>query len=259
MGKYFKTGYYPQNFILLTSPEHQHEKADEIVREAVSLFPDLFHGKRKMFPFELRYVPPFDKTFHELKRLQAIAAEEAQFRDEYRGYIAVDLSAYLKHESEPYFGIAVKFLHDMNDCWKYIFLVDNRNQAAAMELVRKALNILDDVSCGVIEEKSGRIPTDEEIIWKACKEYSVTCSQPAIAFLQTVLNHKEYSPQLVPVILRELFAEYGKGCMIRTDMMKAYLSKKTSVVRYMLPAKLYDGLVAILEEINEKVEYEKAV
>lgn len=259
MGKYFKTGYYPQNFILLHSPEHQHEKADQIVQEAFSLFPDLFNGNRKLFPFELRYVPPFDKTFNELKRLQGAAAEEAKFRDEYRGYIAVDLSAYLKHETEKYFEIAIKFFHDMNDCWKFIFLVDNRNKAAAMDLVRKILCILDDVSCGVIEEEADRVPTDEKWIRNACKEYGVTCSLSVFAFLQKVLNHKEYSRQLVPVLLREVSVEYGAECIIGVDTIKAYFSKGVPVIKYMLSSKLYDGLVAILEEVNEEAEYEKAV
>lgn len=67
MGKYFKNNFYPQNFILLTTAENKYQAVDEIVNEAVLTAPEKFNGRRKSFPFELRYVPPFDKNFRELK------------------------------------------------------------------------------------------------------------------------------------------------------------------------------------------------
>ena len=73
MGKYFKNNFYPQNFILLTTAENKYQAVDEIVNEAVLTVPEKFNGRRKSFPFELRYVPPFDKNFRELKRLQGTA------------------------------------------------------------------------------------------------------------------------------------------------------------------------------------------
>ena len=88
MGKYFKNNFYPQNFILLTTAENKYQAVDEIVNEAVLTVPEKFNGRRKSFPFELRYVPPFDKNFRELKRLQGTAAEMAGFPPQIKKHYA---------------------------------------------------------------------------------------------------------------------------------------------------------------------------
>lgn len=253
MGKYFQSGFYPQNFILLGSLEEQQAQADQIVQEAVTLFPGEFNARRKSFPFELRYIPPFDKAFGELKRLQGAAAEEAGFRDEYRGYIVIDLSAYVTHEAEDYFGRAIKFLHDMSDCWKYIFLVDNSSERAALNLVRNVLQILDDVSCGVLEQNAGDIPANTRLVRNACEEYRITCSTSVCSFLQELIDHNEYPRQLAFTIIRELAGKYGTGYVIRMETISEYFSNGTSVVEYMLVPKLYDDLIALL---NQKIEVE---
>ena len=155
MGKYFKNNFYPQNFILLTTAENKYQAVDEIVNEAVLTVPEKFNGRRKSFPFELRYVPPFDKNFRELKRLQGTAAEMAG-------------SEYIKHQFEVYFEIAVKFFHDMNEYWKFIFVVDNSNQKSALDLVSRVLFILDDVPCRVIELKQEERLTNMQYVEEIC-------------------------------------------------------------------------------------------
>ena len=46
----------------------------------------------------------------------------------------------------------------MNDTWKYIFLIDNKNQKLANELVNKVLHffVSDSIPCKVVEEKKKR-------------------------------------------------------------------------------------------------------
>lgn len=258
MGKYFKSGFYPQNFILLGSPEYQREKAEQIVKEAKKLFPEQFCGKRDSFPFELRYTPPFDKAFAELKRLQGTAAEEAGFRDEYRGYIVIDLSAYIKHEAEDYFELSIKFLYDMSDCWKYIFLIDNSSERAALELVSKVLHILDDVFYRVIELKPDDIPAKSRLVNEMCKKCGVICSESVRVFFKELLEHREYSSQLVFTIIRELAVKFGAGKIVNMQTVNAYFNNTTPVVRYMLEPKLYDKLIDVMKEKVE-VEYVKAI
>lgn len=258
MGKYFQSGFYPQNFILLGSSEDQRGQANQIVQEAVTLFPGEFNARRKFFPFELRYIPPFDKAFSELKRLQGTAAEEAGFRDEYRGYIVIDLSAYVTHEAEDYFGRTIKFLHDMSSCWKYIFLVDNTSERAALSLVRNVLQILDDVPCCVIEQNAGAVPANVRLVRDACEEFGITCSTSVCSFLQELMDHNEYPRRLAFIIVRELAGRYGTGHVIRMETISEYFSNGTSVVEYMLVPKLYDDLIALLNQKIE-VEHEKAI
>ena len=103
------------NYILLGVPAQQREHAEKLVMEQRKYKPEYFEGNTSSFLFELRYIPPFDKAFTELKRIQGTAAEKAGRRDEYRGYIIFDLNQYLSHEEEPYFTIILQFLIDMND------------------------------------------------------------------------------------------------------------------------------------------------
>lgn len=259
MGKYFKNNFYPQNFILLTTAENKYQAVDEIVNEAVLTVPEKFNGRRKSFPFELRYVPPFDKNFRELKRLQGTAAEMAGYHDEYRGYIVIDLSEYIKHELEVYFEIAVKFFHDMNEYWKFIFVVDNSNQKSALDLVSRVLFILDDVPCRVIELKQEERLTNMQYVEEICEKYKVTCSKEVQLFLQNLLEQKEYSQQIVSILVREIAGNFDTSCVVNMELVKEYMKNQDYVIKYMMNPKQFDKFMDILEKREEKQNYAKAV
>ncbi len=259
MGKYFKSGLYPQNFVLLGPSEQLYKEANHIVKEAFKLFPNQFHGKRQAFPFQLRYAPPFDKSFCELKRLQGTAAEEAGFSDVFRGYILMDISAYLKHESEYYFEVSMKYLHDMADVWKYIFLVDSTNEKASMVLVSKVLDILDDIPCGVIEQSELNMQPEANFIGNTCKKYGITCSSSVKAFLEELLIQKEYSEKVVSALIRELASDYVVGTIAGMEEIHSYFRRGIPVVKYMLSPKMYEELIALADERIEEAEYEQTV
>lgn len=92
MKKYFKDATYPKNFILIgTQLDEMKNKANEIVAEAEKKCKEMFNGEDSSFAFDLRYIPPFDKNFGELMRLQGVAAEHVRFKNGYRGYIILDV------------------------------------------------------------------------------------------------------------------------------------------------------------------------
>ena len=254
MKKYFKSSFEPRNIILLGSMDYQRKIANQIVQEAAMLFPELFNGKRASFSYELRYVPPFDKAFNELKRLQGIAAEEAGFRDEFRGYIVMDVSPFITHETDEYFIITLKFLYDMADCWNYIFLVDDSNRKAALDLVREVLLILEDVPCRVIEEKEDKISRNAQYINEVCKEYGITCSIPVQIFLKNLLDHNDCSRQVVTAIIHELSIKFGTGNVLSMIAMCDYFGNGVPNVKYMLTAKQYESLLATMKGISEEIE-----
>lgn len=106
----FINSIYPKNFILLgTQMDELQNKAEVIVSTAYEKFTELFNGEVASFSFDLRYVPPFDKSFTELMRLQGVAAEHVRFKNGYKGYILLDLNEFLKHEKEPYFLRTIKY------------------------------------------------------------------------------------------------------------------------------------------------------
>ena len=98
-----KKNYNSENFILLCRPYEQKETIELIVSIYKNNHPDFFEGERKSFIFELRYTEPFEKNFTELKRLQGLAAEYAGHRNEFQGYIIINLNSYLNHCDECYF------------------------------------------------------------------------------------------------------------------------------------------------------------
>lgn len=110
-----KVIFYPENYILLGSSDAQKAHADIIISEMKNSHPEKFEGNKDSFSFELRYAAPFDKGFQELKRLQGAAAEAAGRRNEFKGYIVIDMNSWLAHHDEEYLNKALLFLIDMSE------------------------------------------------------------------------------------------------------------------------------------------------
>lgn len=122
------------NHIIIGNPMCCGAYAQNAISAIKISHPERFEGVKDYFTFDLRYTAPFNK-FLELKRLQGTAAQAAGRRSEFCGYIIMDLSSWLNHQDEEYFNIALFYLIDRNDCWKYIFLADGQQSAAARKLI----------------------------------------------------------------------------------------------------------------------------
>lgn len=241
---YCKENFGPENFILLGSLDDQKKYAENIVSEISAGFPQLFEGTKKFFCFELRYVPPFDKNFGELKRLQGIAAEAAGRRNEFKGYIIINLSNYLTHEKEDYLRITLQFLIDMSHYWKYIFLVDDSNYKAARELVRNTLNILlHDIPCKVKEQEKGC--TAENIVNRICLKQNIICSPAVKNLLEELIKKGRYNPDLIAALLMDVSGNCR--CGINMEILLDSLKKSKSAVKYMLTQKEFEQLISDTE------------
>lgn len=248
---YFRRG--PENLILPGNPEAQRARAEAVVSERREHCPELFAGNRDCFSFELRYIAPFDRDFRELKRLQGTAAAAAGRRDEFRGYIVIDLSGYLTHEREPYFEKTLLFLADMSECWKYIFLVEDRNPRAARELIAHLLEIF--VQANVPCEVREAAPEPLSEVVTLCRALDVTCTAPVWELLGELLEVERFSRDIVSAFLRDLTWRCGRrislGAMVNT------LSQRESVIRYMLSEKEYSRFKAAIERRKENWYGEK--
>jgi len=117
-----------KNYILLgNNIDDLKIRARNIATESKAQNPLLFNTNEAYVEYDMKYVAPFDKNFDMLFNIQGILAEKARFQDEYRGFIIFDVTKYLHHENEDWFDISLKFFHDQNNIWKYIFLVDISN------------------------------------------------------------------------------------------------------------------------------------
>lgn len=246
--------FHPENYILLGTPRTRKADVDAIISEAKTCHPEKFEGNEDSFSFELRYTVPFDKGFKELKRLQGTAAEIAGRRNEFKGYIVINLSSWLTHHDEEYLDKALLFLVDMNDCWKYIFLVNDQNSKAARELVGKILAVFfqDHIPCEVREANIEYL--NKERVNTLCREQSIICSPPVKELLQELLA-QDFSESIVSAFLSEMSWNYGKKININT--LVDFMTNRETVIYYMLAPKEYHRFTNIIEQRKENWYDEK--
>ena len=237
-----------ENYILLGTPLTRQSDIESIIHNAKIQHPEQFAGKKDFFAFELRYTESFDKNFTELKRLQGTAAEAAGRRDEFRGYIGINLSSYLNHHEEEYLKKIILFLIDMSDCWKYIFIVDDQNARSARELVGKVLKffIHDNLRCSVSEKKE-KTPVGD-LVSEICRERGITCTLQVKRILRRMLD-QNFSSELITALLTEI-SWYTDKC-INKDMLETFLSGQDFTLRYMLTQKEFNRLLSFFERRSQ--------
>lgn len=245
---------YPENFILLGTTGAMPTDADILISEMKSSHPEKFEGNKDYVTFELRYAAPFDKSFHELKRLQGTASEAAGRRSDFKGYIVVDMRSWLTHHNEEYLNKALLFLVDMSECWKYIFLVDNQNAKAARELVGKILSVFfcDHIPC-VVKETNVKHSFKSRVN-DLCKAQGVICSSQVKEFLQELME-LEFSESVVTALLAEM--AWCAGKKISVDTLVNLADSHCSAVGYMLTQKDYNRLLAVIDKRKENWYGEK--
>ena len=250
------TAFYPEHCILLGDPMLLKEQAMSIIAQAKERFPEKFAGQKDYFFFELRYVAPFDKSFRELKRPQGEAAAAAGRRDEFRGYIILNLSEYLTHEDEAYFTITLQFLADMSDTWKYILLVDSTNRRQASAMIDRILSLFvqNNIPCEVKEAVA--VPPDRSPVSDICAELNVVCSRPVATLMQRLLD-QGFSEKVIRTLLRDISWHSGqKICWLAIDPLFSE-NATSSIVRYVLPEKEYERLLAVIQQQRKQHYGEK--
>lgn len=250
-----RKNYYSENYVLLGKPYEQQEIIQCIVDEYKDKHSDFFEGERDSFVFELRYTEPFEKQFTELKRLQGLAAEYAGRRNEFKGYIIINLSSYLSHANDHYFKIILYFLLDMNDTWKYIFLIDNKNQKLANELVNKVLHffVSDSIPCKVVEERKEKEKI--KIVNSIFETKGINCSDDVKSLFVELLNH-DFKEEVVSQLITSI-SWYSHKC-INMELIDRLVSDSESIIRYILSQKELDELCSLVELRKEKEKHEEA-
>ena len=246
--------FQPKNYILLGDSRSCASHGEAIVAKMKSCCPQTFEGNADSFSFVFDYVPPFDKEFYELKRLQGTAAKNAGRRDEFRGYVILDLNSWLTHQNEAYLHKALLFLVDMSDYWKYIFLVNDENPRAAKYLAGTILAVFfrDHIPCKVKE--IGMPCSQKDRVQSICKELDVSCTPNAKALLQELLSH-DFHRDIIAALLNEISWSCGK--QISMTAITDFLSVQEPAIRFMLTQKEYDRFLRTMEERKENWYGEK--
>lgn len=218
---YFKNRFYPQNFVILKS-----DNTDSIIEnlsyEAASLAPDCFDAETPCFNFILHYQPPYSE-FTELKRLQAEAIKNTRFKDEYRGYIAIDISEWTNHFGEDFFIIALTFLSDMSDSWKYIFLLDKENALTNVSQTFERL-VPDMRVFNIKTVNSTENDFAEELNSEVRKTYKKSFTPSAKMLLQRVFNTKTCTKDVITNSAKDIALYFLNEAKISESLIAEYLS-----------------------------------
>lgn len=207
------------NHIIIGNPMCCGAYAQNAISAIKISHPERFEGVKDYFTFDLRYTAPFNK-FLELKRLQGTAAQAAGRRSEFCGYIIMDLSSWLNHQDEEYFNIALFYLIDRNDCWKYIFLVDGQQSAAARKLVAKLLTTFyhDHITCSV-KEMTVELSFTERVN-HLCLDQGAVCTIPVKAMLQELLA-EHFSESVISALVSEMIGHFTFHALRHTFATRA--------------------------------------
>lgn len=249
MKSIFINSTYPKNFILLgTQMDELRDKAEVIVSMAHEKFADVFNGEVSSFSFDLRYVAPFEKTFTELMRLQGIAAENIRFKAGYKGYIVIDVGEFLKHEKEPYFQRTIKYLHDENDDWRYIFIVDKTNDKAAKDMTQ---TILEFIKYTKVIDEENISESNQRFLKETCKERNLKLDADSFRLLENFLTLEKINRNIIETIVCDLSAMYG-GTTVTMQNLKDYFENDGAVAKYMISGSTFDKILALCRDVKKK-------
>lgn len=228
MVRYFKKRFYPQNFIIVKSDDTD-SIIEELSNEAAGIAPNCFDAEVKSFDFILNYQPPYSE-FTELKRLQSETIKNTRFKDEYHGFIAIDISEWANHFVEEFFMIASTFLSDMSDSWKYIFLVDDENAAKnasqAFEQIIPEMRIL-----SIKNKSNSKINFSESLADEIGKTHKKAFTLSAKELLKSVFNTGSHTKNDVVTSAKDIASYFSSEEKITVALLAEYLSDEFTYMR----------------------------
>lgn len=239
--------FYPQNFILYKSGIE-----DSIIRQisdsAENIAPYSFDAEVLYFHFIMHYQPPYT-NFTELKRLQSEAIKHTRFKDEYHGFIAIDISEWKNHFDDEFFAIMLTFLSDMSDSWKYIFLLDDERSIPDLTvLIQKTVP-----SMRTVELNSTEIPKSgfaEALIDEICISHKKDFSSYAKKLLLSVFRNKVHNnDNEIANIAKDISVYFSDETHITFLMIKEYLLNEFT---YMNSFMTKEELMILRKKITEK-------
>lgn len=247
MEKFFKKRFYPQNFILQKTGT-----TDSIIKqistEAKDLSPDLFDAEVQCFDFILHYQPPYI-NFTELKRLQSEAIKHTRFKDEYHGFIAIDISEWKDHFDDEFFTIILTFLNDMSDSWKYIFLLDNERLLADFTKVLKEAV----PSMRILNIKINEIPPidfTEKLIDEISNNHKKTINSSAKKLLRDVFKNRVYTNDTqIAETVKDISAYFSNEAELTDALIAEYLSNELTYLHSYMTEEEH---ITLSENIIEK-------
>ncbi|MDY5001845.1 MAG: hypothetical protein SO122_05230 [Eubacteriales bacterium] len=221
------------------------EKLQGIADEAREALPDCFDGECPVFRFCFRYYAPYEKAFNELRRIRFEARNHTRFKEEYNGYIAVDVSEWIGHEEEFYFDIFLKFLSDQKDHWRYIFYTEDtcvRETRKLAELLFGYFTVVPIVNEPALEPGSS--------IKEALKEKDILISNETSVLLEELCERRFMNRDTIIGMLEDIRLSTNRH-MIPNSVVTDYLKSGDGIHRLLLTDRQCAELDELIESISE--------
>lgn len=220
--------FFPQHFLLtVDSDVNPNSQAETICKEAFKLAPECFNGESLFFKYVLRYCHPYDyERFRGLKQLQETARSKTRFKDEYRGYILIDISEWKGHLTEELFSdVTMAFLSDMTLYWKYIFI------SPGYELDESEMKILQRLFKVKLLDSSAFPKQDlyKSFFDSISKNHGIRFSNLTENLFRKFVPHKTMSTvNDVIAIENDLISFFGTSINIKAEMIVDYMKNPDS-------------------------------
>lgn len=231
------------NYILTGSDREKiWDKADEIVRENVNNYPGYFNTDIASIPYEMRYVPPFEREFNELRNIQIASSSAASLFHEYNGYMIIDLTQYAGHETDYYLDISLKFFRDMASDWAYIFVI-NKEDDFCRQLTGQIALLFRGLPLSYWHCESEK--DERSVIKNIISGFQTECSGEMISLLQRFLNEQILSKAHVVILINDIISRDSR---LTARSLERYLTSRDNLLRAVISSDVYGRLIEIMKE-----------
>lgn len=203
--------------ILLDMPSDCQYILGKICEEAENSQSINFEGIEKGVFHHSEYTSPCNK-FKEIKKIILNTNAAKGLTNEFSGILMIDITEWLNHECENYFSILLKFLHDKNKYWKYVFVVTSDDSRKKERLYQELLKMF---RCAIISDKTSGINIAKELVDKVAKRENVVFEDDAEKELIECCSKNDLNEHVIENLVMDIICETPTG-VIKANDIKAY-------------------------------------
>lgn len=203
--------------ILLDMPSDCQYILGKICEEAENSQSINFEGIEKGVFHHSEYTSPCNR-FKEIKKIILNTNAAKGLTNEFSGILMIDITEWLNHECENYFSILLKFLHDKNKYWKYVFVVTSDDSRKKERLYQELLKMF---RCAIISDKTSGVNIAKELVDKVAKRENVVFEDDAEKELIERCSKNDLNELVIENLVMDIICETPTG-VIKVNDIKAY-------------------------------------
>ena len=151
----------------------------------------------------------------------------------------IDITEWLNHECENYFSILLKFLHDKNKYWKYVFVVTSDDSRKKERLYQELLKMF---RCAIISDKTSGVNIAKELVDKIAKRENVVFEDDAEKELIECCSKNDLNEHIIENLVMDIICETPTG-VIKVNDIKAYFENPDCIYCKLYTEKEKEGSV----------------